>query len=516
MKHSHLSAAMVVLAFTGAAAAEQAPSLSTLGYDILHAQERVEVDGYFRWRGEVLNNLDLDHGLTPSGLPLYPVPLSGGQNLTTSDMRLRTDISIYSPLGDVAVKARLDVIDNLSLGSTPSGPPQTTTTQDPTLLSVKRAWAEVLTPFGLLSVGRMGAHWGLGILANAGDCLECDSGDAADRIAFITPIGGHILAAAYDIGYVGPWVEQRQQRYVDIEPSDDVKALTFAFLNYDTPQTLERRRNAERATFNYGLTFSYRWQTVDTPSWYLPNTTSTETPVVPRNLSAWATDMWLRFDSAWGRVEVEAVYVGGEIEDASLLPGVIYPEPLTTNQWGAALETEFGRKEWWASFGVDAGIASGDGAPGFGVNPGPFDTPAEPGDLDGPQSRLPSDNAVNNFEFHPDYRVDQILFREIIGTVTDAVYVRPHVDFVFGRVGQGNFRFEFAGIYSQALNAASTPGQDTPLGIELNPSLKWEGTAFSAALDYAILMPLSGMNNPRRGLEANEAQLLRLQLWTQF
>ena len=38
----------------------------------------------------------------------------------------------------------------------------------------------------------------------------------------------------------------------------------------------------------------------------------------------------------------------------------------------------------------------------------------------------PRDRTVDNFRFHPDYRIDRILFREIIGTVTDAVYLRPH------------------------------------------------------------------------------------------
>ena len=49
------------------------------------------------------------------------------------------------------------------------------------------------------------------------------------------------------------------------------------------------------------------------------------------------------------------------------------------------------------------------------------------GQLDGPQANLPRDHTVDNFRFHPDYHIDQILFREIIGTVTDAIYVRPHV-----------------------------------------------------------------------------------------
>ena len=46
---------------------------------------------------------------------------------------------------------------------------------------------------------------------------------------------------------------------------------------------------------------------------------------------------------------------------------------------------------------------------------------------DQPQSlKYRRDNRIDNFRFHSDYRVDRILFREIIGTVTDAMYAKPH------------------------------------------------------------------------------------------
>ena len=45
-------------------------------------------------------------------------------------------------------------------------------------------------------------------------------------------------------------------------------------------------------------------------------------------------------------------------------------------------------------------------------------TLAKPGDLDGAKANPPFHTNVDNFRFHPDYRIDRILFREIIGTVT--------------------------------------------------------------------------------------------------
>ena len=34
--------------------------------------------------------------------------------------------------------------------------------------------------------------------ANGGDCLDCDAGNSVDRIAFLTPLFGHVFAFAFD------------------------------------------------------------------------------------------------------------------------------------------------------------------------------------------------------------------------------------------------------------------------------------------------------------------------------
>jgi uncharacterized protein (TIGR04551 family) len=195
-----------------------------------------QLDGYLRTRADGYYNLDLDRGLTPSGQALFPVPLgdSRGQWMTGADMRLRTDLALYAPGGTVAVKVRADLLDNLGLGSLPDGAPLGSTTQRaPTnFLRLKRAWGEVLTPFGVIAAGRMGNQWGLGMLANAGDCLDCDSGDAADRIAFVTPVAGHLWALAYDFTSVGPVSTRKAGGVVDVEPGDRVNSVTFAVLNW--------------------------------------------------------------------------------------------------------------------------------------------------------------------------------------------------------------------------------------------------------------------------------------------
>src|SRR2546423_11064832 len=101
----------------------------------------------------------------------------------------------------------MDWHDNVPSGAAPDlagGRPATSGDKRPTTVVVKRAWAEALTPAGTLAVGRMGAHFGLGIAANGGDCEDCDHGDAADRFAFLSPFADHLVAITIDEASRGP------------------------------------------------------------------------------------------------------------------------------------------------------------------------------------------------------------------------------------------------------------------------------------------------------------------------
>ncbi len=503
-------------------ATAQDNSFGDLGYDLEAAPDtQVEIDGYFRTRSEILHNLDLNHGETPSGQPLFPRPLGNpdSQTFRHADMRLRTDIRAYSPVGAAAVNLRLDFLDNVGFGSTPDGPPQATTTQRPSdAIAIKRAYGEALTPLGLIMAGRMGSHWGLGMLTHSGDGLDDDSGDAADRFAFITPIAGHIWALSYDIAWAGPQLERRDgYRSLTHNAGDTARAVTFAVMQYRTDQSLERRLRADRSTFDYGAYFSFRWQDEDVPAHYLPATDDRDqyrdADVMERGFRAHAVDLWGRFVAPWGRLEAEVAMLQAQIDQASVIPGATFNTPVESRQFGAAFESEFGRRHGRFHAGLDAGFASGDPAPGFGAFPGPFDDPAQPGDLDGPQADPPHDNRIDNFQFHPDYRIDQILFREIIGRVTDAAYLRPHFSWRIADSGPGALKASLATIASFAIEETSTPGQSRPLGVEINPSLTYEsyGT-FSASLDHGLLFPLSGFNNLAQDHSPDPAQVLRLRI----
>ncbi len=523
----------VALADTGAGFADLGEDTATRQFASPRDEVEVDLSGGFRARGEALYNLDLDRGLTPSGDPLFPVPIADpdGQTLTYADMRLRTDLAIHAPGSGVAVIVRVDVLDNVGLGSTPEGKPGTGRAPTPAAspgqqppsdaFRIKRAFGVALTPLGTLAVGRMGNHWGLGMLANGGDCGDCDGGDASDRIAFVTPIAGHLWAASFDWSATGPLARRRDEaRAVDIEPTDDVYSATVAVMRYHSDMARARRARGARISVEYGAYLSHRWQDNDIPADYLPTAQPVgidAAQVMARGYRATAVDGWFRLTLPRARVEAEVGMLTAEVAQASLVPGALFPEPVTSSQIGAALETEVQPMGEGFAVGVDAGFASGDAAPGFGAFPPPNAPAGQPGDLDAPQANPPFDNTVDNFRFHPDYRIDRILFREIVGTVTDAVYLRPHASFRLLDMGRSRLELRVAAVASWAVEAASTPGGSSALGIEIDPTLYYESRdGFVASLEHGVLFPLSGLDNAATGVRAEPAQVLRLRLGYAF
>lgn len=517
--------ALAALALTGTSTGSaRATGFTDVGQDLKpRTKTEIDVIGYFRTRTEVLSNLDLDRGLTPSGQALFPVPDSTTQNILYGDMRLRTDVAMYSGGGSVAIKARIDMLDNVAFGGSPASVPSASMTQRTTgeqVFAVKRAYGEVALPIGVLSAGRMGAHWGLGMLANGGDCADCDSGDAQDRIAFLSPLAGHIWAAAYDLAWSGPTAGRRDGiRRVGIAPTTQVHGVTFAMLRWNDQLAHDRRAGAGKSTVNYGAYVAHRWQNGDAPYEYLAisGDRPTTSPIVARGFRATALDAWLRLVFPHGRIEAEAAAIFGQVDQPSLIPGVTSNQPVTTKQFGLAVQSEIGAPRDLAGGGLDFGYASGDSAPGFGASSNPqLPTPVR-GDLEGPQANLPYDRTVDNFRFHPDFRVDRILFRELIGTVTDAYYVRPHARIAVLAMRTGRLTASIAGIASWAVQANSTPSGKTPLGVEIDPTLSYQShDGYVFALEYAAFLPGSAFDNARAGLSARPAQLFRLRLGLTF
>ena len=524
-----LAPALLFILLTSSQATAQVPSpgVGEIPASASLLERHFDLSGYLRLRFDVLENLDLNRGPTPTTKqPIFPVvPGDPNATITSANMRLRLDPTIRVGWG-VSVHARVDVLDNMVLGSTPEGlpasgwapmsggassmaPPSAGVNSVSDSIRVKRAWGEVILPIGVLSAGRMGSviDWGTGFFINSGNCLDCDLGDVGDRLTFAIPMLGHVFAFAFDFGASGPTSAalRTDGQPFNVDNRDDVLSWALVFTNYQTPQVVERYRRAGRLVLQYGAVASVRTQQWDVPSYYLTGDRSrayTDKDMVRRGLLAFATDLWFGLRYKGWTVDIEGAMVLSSIDNASLLPGTEFVQAVTARQFGGVARVQH---RWTdLQLTVELGVASGDSAPGFGVYPPLNQYTVQPGDLDGPQVQIPGDTDVNNFRFNPDYHVDQILWRRIIGTVTDAFYARPSARY---RLLDGMW-LDAAVIASSALEAGSTPSGERPLGVELDIGWSYRVEfGFEARLTYAVLFPLSGLRNVRLGLDPEPAHL---------
>jgi uncharacterized protein (TIGR04551 family) len=489
---------------------------------------RLTLDGYLRVRGELWNDLDLSRGPTPTtGQPIFPTPAAGGDEhtLTAMDMRLRLEPTLE--IGQtVRLHVRADVLDNVGWGSTPDVPPsgyalasqnaavpQAGVNSLKDAIAIKQAWGEVVLPFGTLAAGRMGGlvSWGTGFFINNGDCLDCDHGDTGDRVALTVPLWSHYLTVLYELSASGPYADLSGQN-IDLERRTHVNTWALAVARYDSPEAQRRKLRAGRWLVQYGVIGSYRYQDVDAPAWtqsMLPRAWGPN-EFVKRGLDSFAGDLWLLVHRGGFRAELEVATVIARIADATNTPGVSLRRPVTLTQVGGVASLAYSFRAP-VRLRVEVGFASGDDAPGFGVRFPAGQLTTQKGDLDGPQLRPPADNTVDNFRFHPDYHVDLILWRRIIGQVTDAVYVRPSLR--AGPFGSANHHLfvEAALIDSSAIYATSPPGQANHLGVELDLAARYRYEhGFEMRLSYGLFLPGDGFRNLELHLDPQPAQALEL------
>jgi uncharacterized protein (TIGR04551 family) len=495
--------------------------------------ERVVLEGYLRTRGYHLYNLDLNRGPTPSsGEPIFPYAPSGAEGFSGGNLRLRMDAAILI-VPEISVHLRVDGLDNVPLGSTPAGFPAdrwapsiyaSTSQEAPSSgvnafqdsIALKRAWGQAITPFGAFMVGRMGMpEWGVGMLANPGDGLDDDFDENVDRIGFATTAFDHFLGVSYDWNAVGPssataagslWGQD-----IDLEPSDDVHTVSVALLRHLDQDAVKRRKRAGKPAFRYGAYLTWRRQELDVPSFWLggldeADGSLTEEDLVERGFQATAGDLFLDLQAPrWG-LQLEAAHLRGSVANLSLMEGVEADE-VSMTQTGAVLRAWVDLlEEQRLTLAAEAGYASGDDAPGMGVAPPLDQIEAQAGDLDGPQFSLPGDATVDNFRFHPNYHVDLILWRQIVGTVTDAIYLRPSLK---SRPHE-RLALEATWIHSRAAEASSTPGGEAHLGDELDLSAHWDvWHGLNAQLQYGLFLPGPGFRNLQHELEPTPAHAVR-------
>ncbi len=516
--------------------------------------ELIEVDGYLRVRPTLLYNMDLGVGANTNGRYLFPRTVlspnvtdpTSAQTLSWADMRARLEPTLNIS-EDIRIRAQIDVFNNLILGSTPQIDP----TAPLNLMSmnqlspanavlVRRVWGEVNTPVGLLSFGRMGDHWGMGIFHNDGNCLDCDYGDTIDRIMFTARIAGFYLMPMVD--YTGKGQLLSSTGYpttmgqpIDPTQEDDVNgpfngpAVSLIVARRDTDKEAQRKLDNGEYVFNYGLYYSYRhqsWEQVVPLAQGAPDTAAQN---VVRAGYVHEPDLWARFMNKRFKIEAEGAAILGSISDAGLAPGVAGAAngPMSILQFGGAARGEVHFLDSALKVSLEYGITSADSQTQLGsgstyniCNPVNVTPPLILGTTS--YNQRCTVNSSTNFAFNPDYRVDDILWREILGSVTDAMYVKPGVRYT---VVEGFDVFLYV-VYSRALFNANTPGNDPNLGVEFDPGASYTSDdGFTASLHYGGLIPLAGLNNPTGGaiyhlatptLNPSAAHALRLSLAIKF
>ncbi|NVJ22201.1 TIGR04551 family protein [Myxococcus sp. AM011] len=480
------------------------------------------LDGYFRLRPTLFYKFDL--GKVP-GQEIFPAvsPRRGENTQSFATMRLRLDPT-FNVSEQVKIKLQVDGLDNVVFGSTPDtlypGDQRnifTVFSEDQESLGdtlsdsikLRRAYGEVNTPVGILRFGRMGSHWGLGMLRNDGNCFDCDFGDTVDRVQFVTePFAGWYVTPMLDFNSEGTFYKGGAEgEPVDLTQADDAHSWVLAIARRDTDAQIRSKLENNQGVLQYGLHFTWRSQNYD-------NVKDADGALtggfIPRDANLYIPDLWLRYEERNWRLEFELAAVLGKIGNRALTTGdATFDQSLTVAQFGGVAQGEVKVADNKLTLGLELGFASGDKAPGFGNYPGRQGSGTNgytnPGDVEGRQYRCDnggcSDSAIRNFRFNRDYRIDLILWRELIGGVTDAFYVRPSVKYavapgidLYGRL-----------IYSQALYAESTPSfVSKSLGVEVNAGVDYTTEdGFIAGIAYGILFPMGGLQAYTDALKAD-------------
>lgn len=518
-----------------------------------------------------------------------------------ANMRLRLNPTIHVT-DTVKVHAQVDLLDNLVLGSTPDSfaaenpwapiglmtrtqvPPTQGVNSLTDSITVKRAWGEIRFGFGMtLEFGRMGNHWGMGMLYNDGNgysrgekadivrMVDTDYGDSVDTVRVSFDFGPDKrnaiqLGVSYDWAASGPTTAQLLGPEWDsgnlvaqafsAEKYDNVHQFSVWVARRDDAAMLQRKLSTGLPVVNYGLKSWFRWQTLDraigTPGLGdglggNPTLDPNEDPqgvehegvplgnggfdedgdgglqnyaysLVHRRGWVITPDLWLRINWRTMRIELEAAGVIGNFRHRPLdtertspdfdenLVTATATERATLAQFGYALEFKYGLFQDRFHIGLDQGMATGDSTPPTALNY---------------QAGFPATtnfSAFNAFRFNPAYVQDLLLFKELMGTVSNAAYVKPWLAFYFF---QNNFSaradIEFAG----AVDRRGTLAGDRSLwGLELAASARYHDVddPIFFQVQYGVMFPFGGFDAVVNGarLDGKAAQTVQGQLGIRF
>ncbi len=525
-----------------------------------------EIHGYFRVRAELFHNFalsrddppetsywarPLDYGYKDSQGNQQAVDLCGPldgvktrcENRTQSSANLRFRLNPELHISDnLRILSQIDLLDNVVMGSTPNGyylekggtqvgqpngyAPRgafSNTIEAPTAgqnslqnsVVVKRVWGEYKTPVGLLRFGRQPSHWGLGVLANSGDTYDSDWQTTADRIMFITGVPSLDLyvGGAWDFpneGAISARPYEIQGQPYDLGQLDDVNQYVLVLVRRRAPEKAKQDLAEGRAVVNGGMYVVYRNQYLANDNFSDPardnhpgqSSGNLKSGLVRRSAEAIIPDAWFQFQYRKFRFEAEGAMIRGSMSNTAVngddyLGAPFQPKGWKLRQYFIATESELKAVEDRLRVKFGFGWASGDADLQDG-SIAPTSLQLQP--------QRSYDRTFSMARFHPNYRVDLILFRNILTRVQGAYYFRPSVDYDFMRSLNGQkFGGGAAVIWSRASEFVQAPGHKRDLGLELDFTLYYQSKdgalnddpdkmgGFYTMLQYGVLFPLGGL-----------------------
>lgn len=409
------------------------PSTSLWGPNGFH----IDMTGYYRTRFH-------DFGVRwakdkPVTGGLYPDQETPGR---FANMRLRLGMALAWK-DQVSINLGVQALDNVLWGDNAGKASAPLFAEDPSdtqisgteapPIQIIRAWGETKLPIGVVRVGRQSSHWGMGLLANAGDGFDDDFGEnyygnSFDRFLFATNPVSIIqaftkkdekeipltLAIAVDrlvedplqqfYGYKcepGIYQETDPERY-DARCDSDGDGLTDLDHSYDEDRDAEDRpedwwvdQNDDVWEMVYALI--YRGQKLDwfgggdfTLGGYIIHRLQRET-----DSNVVVGDLYVDLKTMGFAFQFEGVGILGRTRGIPL-PNSQADDPLAKKAKiaGYAARLSYEQRKWKVLF--ESGFASGDN----NVNDGSFSGRA----------------------LHPDYNVGLLLYEDVIARVTENLW----------------------------------------------------------------------------------------------
>lgn len=466
----------------------------------------------------------------------------------SANMRLRLEPTLHIT-DSVSVHSQIDIFDNLVLGSTPDSynadypgaplnmftrsqvVPQAGVNSSQDSIVAKRAWGRIKFGWGLdLQFGRMPWSWGMGLVANHGNGyargeqadiirhLDRDYGDSVDSVNLAFEFGKdrrktHRVALSWDWASSGPTTAQiLGNEYASggtigqefsIEKFDNVYQWSASILRRDNDEMLRRKIALGAPVVNYGFITWVRYQDVDTAYGADPNSISIDdrerleyfsNVLVHRRAIVASPDLWFRLNWRTLRIELEVAGNFGVFNLRDIQTEIDgqsnYFERLTIDDQnrqtianvGYAFEFKYGFFQDRFHIGLDQGFATGDSARPLDSNPlNPLTSGIQ--------------NQVSAFRFNPAFNTDLLLFREVLGTISNTVYFKPWAAFYFFDHFSGRIDVE----YALAHQRQSTLGDRYSYGIEIDAAARYhdQREPIFFQLQYGVLFPLGAFNRIR-------------------